>query len=519
METGTLDTESQAQEPAPAPPAAKKYSLAAQVIVLLCGTLSASLLTFVATRTYSQRYSVNEVSAVLVFRLMGIFLMGISGIGMPVSMLRNISLQRHSPERAKTAISVGLTLGCLSLLIGCGTAFLFSFMAFRVAAIPSAQALWSAYSVYTFFQGLVGLVGVVWLSMGHPVRSVLLSFSAFGLAQVVPLFLFPKAPITFVLWGSAAFAGICVIPFFVKVLWENWKTDRRLWRLEARILLQFATSRLPGILVEPLGDLTIPWLALASGAGLKAAGYLAVGMALMRPMNPLTSALNNVMVPATARLVASEDESAQKRQADLLGEWSLQLGLFGSMMLAVWCDVIIQVWLGPGFREAVPAVRVIALAILPVFAFASMRGIVEALTHRPLNTWSLLATYTALLAGSFAFRFLGFGPFSLPSAYLFSRILLASLTILFLVRMVGFSVSRMKMAFAIAAIAGLLGLNLGFRAWMGPSMSAWHLVTAVVASAGIFLAAMSAAGADWARYFTARIRRIVFRGQAGAGPA
>ena len=116
---------------------------------------------------------------------------------------------------------------------------------------------------------------------------------------------------------------------------------------EAVGLLRYGFPRMPASAMEPALDLVLPWMAVLSGAGLIGAGYLAVGLALLRPLNPISGALSQVLIPASAAAVARGDVDGHSARVRLVAQWALHGGAFATFQMVVWADVLIWVWLGP----------------------------------------------------------------------------------------------------------------------------------------------------------------------------
>jgi O-antigen/teichoic acid export membrane protein len=493
-------TDYRPQQPGPAASQAPRRSLPKQVILTAAATFLVAGFTFLTTRFYAQRFDPQDVSSVLLFRLYTSLLVALSVLGMPLSMLRNVAAFSLEPRKATAAAWCGVMMGGGMLALVTILSIAASRRVVEMFHMPGAAGLWIAFAALALVQGIGTLVMYVHFARGHVLWFAALAIGMNGLAQFLPLLLFPHATLVQLVGWAVPLALLALLPGLVEMVLWTLRDGIHLTRAVASRVLSFGLSRMPGSILENTFDPTITWMVVWLGSDLQQAGYLAVGLALLRPFNPIMSSVSSALVPAAARLSAQEDAPAQRRQSQAVAEWSLQVGLFGAALLAVWCDVLIRFWLGDGFRDAAPAARILCLSLLPVFLAGSMRGLIEGRSLRPVNTYNMLVAYPIMLASAAILH--GWLPsaFGLALAYLAGRSVLGLLTLRFVLRDQSLRWRDVGLARA-ALVSSLLVLAaVALRSATPPGAQLLLMLVSGALSTLVFLFAMRRGGAFWARY-------------------
>jgi len=232
-----------------------------------------------------------------------------------------------------------------------------------------------------------------------------------GMFVVAIIFANKRVAAKIIFWFSIVY--LLSIPFLVYYNIKALKQIKNPKKIKTAVkeLIRYGWLRTPGGLAFA-GLLTIgPILAPRFGS-LKDSGYLVIGQSLFRIMESAIVAFGLVALPKIAQLYADNKEQfLRERIIDLL-IFIFQIGLFATLHLYLWADLIVQIWLGIDFLEAVPLIRIIILALIPYLSYVILRSVIDAVEVRAINTINLfialvLASLMAFILGSTQLRSMG----------------------------------------------------------------------------------------------------------------
>ena len=472
--------------------------LFSQTFLVSSGSLLIAACTLVVTRAYTQRYGAFDLSAVLIFRLYGSLLLACAALGMPIALQRTVAYLRSYPTRAAGAVLAGLPIAAASLAAGCSVSAFFAEPIARFLEHPAATDLWRAFMVLTFAQALSTMVSLVQLARARALESVGTAVAALGLAPLLGVSFFRDASLSRVILWTAVMTGVATVPSLVRIVaWIVSQGQMKPLR-EAAVLLRYGLRRVPASALEPALDLILPWMAVLSGAGLIGAGSLAIGLALMRPLNPISGALSQVLIPASAATIAHGDFAEHAIRARRIAQWALHGGTFATFQMIVWADVLIRIWLGPEYGPAAGVAAVVCLSLAPSFLFACLRGLIDGETDKAVNTRNLCVALLVFAAASGLLGWLRLGgTAALALAYLVSRVALAALTLRYVAT--AYRVNFLSLRPGMALVSGLL-LGAGavaLRELLPAHYDVLEMVVYVPLAALAFTAAMTATGMEW----------------------
>jgi O-antigen/teichoic acid export membrane protein len=193
-----------------------------------------------------------------------------------------------------------------------------------------------------------------------------------------------------ILLAMGALYMVALLPVVTLVVC-NWPREGIYSRLRPhfKILFNYGIGRATGGLILAsifaCGPLLAPYLGT-----LKDAGYLAAGQAVFSLSESGVVAFGLVVLPKAAQLATSGQQDFLRQRIGDIISLILHLGLFISLQLVIWSDLIVEVWLGPEYRAAAPIMRVLLVAITPYLTYVMLRSIVDAVEERSINTWNLL---------------------------------------------------------------------------------------------------------------------------------
>ncbi|MFN7946768.1 MAG: hypothetical protein U0Z53_15560 [Blastocatellia bacterium] len=460
------------------------------IILTGIGTVSVAVLTVIATRIYAERFGADELSSVLVFRLAGSVLLAFSAFGMPVSVQRNVAFLISTPRRAGTSALAGIGLGTGGVGLACAICTLFAPEIARLFGHVSAAALWQSFVALIFAQNCAYLISAVQTARGRIGEATLVTVSAYGLALIVPLLWPGGDSLAKVTFQGALIAGVLAFPSFVNI-WK-WVLHNGIGHLraEAGLLLSYGLPRVIGSVIEPFLDLIMSGLALLTADGLKGAGSIAVGLALLKPLNPVMGTLNYVLIPLSARLAADNNLKAQGSNMRQVIRWSLYLGIFATVHLFVWCDLLLELWLGSRYAaqqaEGIGIVRIVCLSFAPTFVYGTVRGMIDGETERPVNTINLVLSLLSLFALAGVTYVLHLGTAGLAAGYLISRLVLMLLTLRYAVQVHSLRATETRLLKPVLVSLGL-GLGAVLLRSLFPEGARWQVFIIANSVSGLVL--------------------------------
>ena len=469
-----------------------------QTVLVGAGSLLIAACTLLVTRAYTQRYGAFDLSAVLIFRLYGSLLLACAALGMPIALQRTVAYLGSNPGRAAGAALAGLVIAGASLAVGCSVSAVLADSIAQLLDHRAATDLWRAFMLLIYAQAITTMVSLIQLARARVLESVGTTVGALGLAPLLCVVLFRDSSLSTVIVWTAVGSSAATLPSLMRVTrWIASHGQARPLR-EARVLLRYGLRRVPASALEPALDLVLPWMAVLSGAGLIGAGYLAIGLALMRPLSPISGALSQVLIPASAAAIARGDFEAHASRARWVAQWALHGGTFATFQMIIWSDVLIRVWLGADYGPAAGVAAIVCLSLTPSFLFACLRGLIDGETERAVNTRNLCAAIIVFGAVSALLGWLRLGGVAaLGLAYLVSRVALAALTLRYVARAyrVRFLTLRPGMALVSGALLGAGAIAL--RELLPAHYDVVQMIAYVPLSALVFIVSMTATGMEW----------------------
>jgi O-antigen/teichoic acid export membrane protein len=425
---------------------------------------------------------------------------------MPIALQRTVAYLGSTPSRAASAALSGLAIAGVSLAVGCSASAVFADSIARFLDHPGATDLWRAFILLVYTQALTTMVSLIQLARERVLESVATAVAALGLSPLVCVFVFGDASLSTVITWTAVSTAIATLPSLARIAgWILSSTAVRPLQ-EAMTLLRYGLPRVLASALEPALDLALPWMAVLSGAGLIGAGYLAIGLALMRPLNPVSGALSQVLIPTTAAAIARGDVSTHIGRTHRVAQWALHGGTFATFQMIIWADVLIQVWLGPDYGSAAGVAAIVCLSLTPSFLFACLRGLIDGETEKAVNTRHLCAAILVFASASAALGWLGLGGVAaLGLAYVVSRVALAVLTFRYVTRAYGVTFRSLRPWTAVASGALLGAGAIALRDLLPSHYQVAAMIGYVPFAALAFTASMTASGMEWTRPLRRRL--------------
>jgi O-antigen/teichoic acid export membrane protein len=181
----------------------------------------------------------------------------------------------------------------------------------------------------------------------------------------------------------------------------------------------------------------------------------------------------------------------------------MEVSVFTCIQLAVFADVVVRAWVGPGYEDQMGVIRLVLLAIPPYLFFVALRSTIDAATVKPLNTANVLvslAVYLGLIAGCILMLPVQSLLLGIAGSLLGSQILLALLTARTFRKFYGVSIPwrRLGPSFAAALVLGAAAFALRWLQHGSVPLVEAILVEAVLTA--IYVAALARMGSGWVAY-------------------
>ncbi len=194
-------------------------------------------------------------------------------------------------------------------------------------------------------------------------------------------------------WASVALLALSLMPIR-SFLATNYR--------EAKELGWYGVQRLPGdFFIVALT--TLPVTLVAHQKGIEAAGLASFGMSMISIVGALFAPIGLILLPKASRLFASGDQELLKK--DLLRITIATIGTAGIIVvcLELFSPAMVRIYLGTGYEDLVPIVRVLALGALPYAAYFVWRGVIDAFHLRALNAINAGIALVVYLAATLCF--------------------------------------------------------------------------------------------------------------------
>jgi len=167
---------------------------------------------------------------------------------------------------------------------------------------------------------------------------------------------------------------------------------------------------------------------------LKDAGYLAIGQSVFSLCGASVVAFGLVILPKATQLASSgRADFLRSRIGDVVA-LTLHLGLFLTLQLLIWTDLLVVVWLGPQYREAVPIMRIMLAAVTPYLAYVLLRSILDAVEERAVNTANLLVALFVTIGVSVLLGWSPLGTLGIAIGATTGLVVLGAITLRYLYR-------------------------------------------------------------------------------------
>ena len=153
-------------------------------------------------------------------------------------------------------------------------------------------------------------------------------------------------------------------------------------------LLRYGLARVPGDFAAAALPAIGPIIA-AQFMPLSQVSPLLLGTSLMAAASVSVAPLGTLLLSKVSTMVAQNRKDEIRLPLSYMMNGVLEISIFLSLQLIVFADVVLRVWVGSGFHNAVPIVRILACAVPFVLFPVALRSVIDALTVKALNAHNL----------------------------------------------------------------------------------------------------------------------------------
>lgn len=269
-----------------------------------------------------------------------------------------------------------------------------------------------------------------------------------------------------------------------------------------RELLWYGVPRVPGEFGAAAITALGPMLA-AHYLKLARISPLLLGLNILLVIGYAAGPLGVVLLSKLGMMLSQNQQEAVQDRLRLLVACVVELSVFACFQLAVFADVVVRTWVGPGFESDMGVIRLVLLAIPPYLFFMTLRSTIDAVTVKPYNTanvMSSLAVYVGLIMAWIRFlpgRSLLFG---IAVSLFTSQLLLALLTARTFRRFYGLGIPWRQLwpSFLSAFLLGCVAFV--FRLWRSAPMPAIEAAGAEIIFVAAYLGVLARLGSGWLAY-------------------
>lgn len=330
-------------------------------------------------------------------RLLGL-IAPISVMGMDIALTRYIAVTKTSSTREQYFFS-GLVIGVspgLVLLFGCWlyspffTQLIYKDHAYQSLFIATLFLVVS----YTFYIVLYAY----YRGSGKINQANLWQVGVVGIGPVLIVsFLASSGQVSLIILLLGMLFLCACIPIFYYVYRSVISGLLRTIKLNHfKNLLEYGLPRVPAgfALAGILG--VGPFLAPHVGL-IQDAGYLSAAQGILLIVQSGVVAFGLVALPKIAQLATSDEYEYLRTIVEDTLSFLLHLGIFATLHLLLWCDVIVNLLLGAQYREVVPIMRILMFALIPYLGYVLLRSIVDAVEKKAFNTLNLFLSFGVTL--------------------------------------------------------------------------------------------------------------------------
>lgn len=273
-------------------------------------------------------------------------------------------------------------------------------------------------------------------------------------------------------------------------------------RAHCRELLQYGVPRVPGEFGAAAITAIGPMLAVHFIRIAKVSPLL-LGLNMLLVVGYAAGPVGVVLLSKISMMLGRNEHQAVQSRLRLLIAGVTELSVFACIQLAIFADVVVRAWVGPGFEDQMGVIRMVLLAIPFYLFFMTLRSTIDAATVKPLNTANVmvsLGVYVGLIAMWIAMFPIHTLLVGIAASLLVSQMLLALLTARTFRRFYGLGIPWRRLVPSFVAALGLGGAAFALRRWQSGPMPVAEALAVELVLAAVYVAVLARLGSGWLSY-------------------
>lgn len=196
---------------------------------------------------------------------------------------------------------------------------------------------------------------------------------------------------------------------------------------EAMELLRYGVQRVPGDFIL-MALFTLPATFVAHVRGVAEAGFVAFGISVVNLIGSLFAPIGLVLVPKATSMFAEGAHEELRRHLKLI----LRVAAIVSVLIVtcVWVTIpeLTRLYLGTGFEQVVPIVRLLIIGAVPLSFYFVLRNLVDAYHEFGVTAAILAIGLAVFLITCYADRSFSSSAFTTLIGFLLSQVVIAGLS-------------------------------------------------------------------------------------------
>lgn len=436
------------------------------------------------------------------------FLFPVVTVGLVAGLPRYLALPRDHDSPAPEGYVVA------AAVIMCAATALAAVLALALRE-PAAELLFGGPQREDLVPAMAALMGAVtlfYVAHGYYRGLLRLRVSAFlqvaGFALIPPIVVLamPDEPIHILIFVIAAVTAAFALLAVGRPLVAGALHPRRARVPTAlRALWSYGPRRVPGELASLATMVLVPLLVAHVGS-LRDVAYISAGQALLGTLALAVIPLGLILLPSLTKMW-QEDRARAAGYVGELAAFACHVALFASFQTVIFADVAVSLWLGPGFDDAGPLVRVTVAPAALYVVYVMLRATLDAVAVKSYNSRNALIGFAVLALVAAALLWLDVARPALAVALAFAAAVSTLGVLTFVTVHHHFGVTRagyeLRLVLPLTLLTAALALVARPLVDEAPA-PLLVLVVVELALAALFFGTLFARGAGWTKLLTSR---------------
>jgi O-antigen/teichoic acid export membrane protein len=407
-----------------------------------------SLSSIYITRLFAQGMGPDEFGAYSLARRVAFLITTISSFDIGISIARYLGINQNKPGRGIEYFWIATCVVIIGTLTVISIGLLFS-KRFSIVIFQSDnyEALFHATLLFVTGLNAYFLIYAYYRGRGEIYVSNLWQFMLLSVGSVAIAILFKENANATEITLYMSYLYLIAIPFLFYIIISNFAKIKAagFFLRKTKELLIYAGPRVAGGLTYQ-GFLSLGSLLAAYFCNLKDAGFIIIAQSLIIMfIETAMGSFGIVALPRAAQVFAENRQKYLEERINNLFSFIIQIGIFFTIHLLIWSDVIIIGWFGKSYDSAIILTRIISIAILPYMCFTMLKSIIDAVEIKAINTLNLLIALVVALITAIGLATIGFGISGIAIGMTIGFFALGYLTIKYLMKLYPLKLAEIKL--------------------------------------------------------------------------